>query len=246
MPERIGVVVEGSILVVVVQAIQLEIQMRDVNVLPAIAVHVRRVDAHSRFVAAVLARRNAGNQRNILKRSIVFVEEKKIRPGVVGDGDVGPAIVVEIGEHHAHALRFRLADAGRVAHVGECSVVIVVVELGFLPFVVARIAVRAVARPALAAPQIILRRPLDIVGDHQVQPAIFVVVKPSCAGRPSAFIGDAGFRGDIGERSIAVIVVKNRAAVSGHIQDRDSRRCRSPRRRRLDRSGPLRPRRPFR
>ena len=41
----------------------------------------------------------------------MLVDEKKIRPGVVGDGDVGPAVVVEIGEDHAHSFGFGFADA---------------------------------------------------------------------------------------------------------------------------------------
>ena len=186
----------------------------------AVAVHVRGIDAHSGFVAAVLAGRDTGHERNILKGSIVFIEEEKIRPGVVGDGDVGPAIVVEIGEHHAHAFRFRFSHSRRIAHIGKRSVVIVVIQLGFLPFVIARIAVRAVTRPAFAAPQIVLRSPVDIVGDQKIEPAVFVVVKPSRAGRPFAFICDARFCGDVGERSIAIIVIENGAAIAGHVKIR--------------------------
>ena len=150
------------------------------------------------------------------KGSVVLVEKQKIRPGVVGDGDVGPAVVVEVGQHHAHALGFRLAHAGRVAHVGEGSVVIIVVELGLLPFVVAGMAVGAIAGPVLAAPEIVLGRPLDVVGDQQVEPAVLVVIEPSGAGGPSAFVRDAGFGGDVGESSVAVVVIEDGAAVAGH------------------------------
>jgi len=59
----------------------------------------------------------------------VIVQKKKIGPGVVGDGDVGPTVVVEIGEDDAHALCFGLANAGRIADVGEGAVAIVVIEL---------------------------------------------------------------------------------------------------------------------
>src|SRR4029077_14992264 len=112
-----------------------------------------------------------------LKRSVVLVEEEKIGPGIVGDGDVGPAVIVEVGEDDAHALRFGFADSRRFAYVGEGAVVIVVIELGLLPLVVSGMAVGAVAGAMLAAVEIIFGRPLDVVGDHQIEPAIFVVVK---------------------------------------------------------------------
>ena len=47
--------VERSVLIVVVEAIQFEIEMRDVNILPAVAVNVGGVDAHAGFVAAIFA-----------------------------------------------------------------------------------------------------------------------------------------------------------------------------------------------
>ena len=214
----IRVVVEGSVMVVVVEAIQFEIEVRDVDVEPAVAIHVGGVDAHAGFVTAVLAGRHAGNERNILKGSVVLVEKKKIRPGVVGDGDVRPAVAVEVREDDAHAFRFGLADAGCVAHVGESAVVIVVVELGFLSLVIVGIAVRAIAGAAFAAPEICFRRPFDVIGDNEIEPAVLVVIKPARAGGPSAFIGDAGFGGDVGESSVTVVVVENRAAVAGDVE----------------------------
>src|SRR4029077_17736652 len=75
------IVIEGAIVIVVVQAIQFEIKMRDVDILPAVAVDVGGVDAHAGFVAAIFAGGDSGSQRDILERSVVLVEEKKIRPG---------------------------------------------------------------------------------------------------------------------------------------------------------------------
>src|ERR1700730_11115969 len=112
----------------------------------------------------------------------MFVDEQKIGPGVVGDSDVRPAVVVEVRQHHAHTLGFGLAYSRRIAHVGKGAITVVMVELGLLPFVVAGMAVGTIARPAFAAPDIILRRPLDIVGDDEIEPTVLVIVKPSCTG----------------------------------------------------------------
>ncbi len=82
----------------------------------------------------------------------MFVEKEEIRPSIVGDGDIRPTIVVEVGENDAHALGFWLADARLFADVGECAVVIVVVELSLLSFVIPGIAVGTIAGTAFAAP----------------------------------------------------------------------------------------------
>src|SRR5713101_3531987 len=81
-------------------------------------------------------------------------------------------------------------------------------------------AVGTIAGAMLAAVEIILGRPLDVVGDHEIEPAVFVVVKPSCAGGPAALVGDTGLGGDIGEGAIAIVVVENGAAVAGDVDVR--------------------------
>src|SRR5579872_698805 len=86
---------------------------------------------------------------------------------------------------------------------------IVMVQLDALAFVIARMAVRAIARTVFAAPDVVFRTPLDVVRHHQIEPAIFVVIEPSCAGRPSTFIRDSGLCRYIRERAIPVIVIQD-------------------------------------
>ena len=109
---------------------------------------------------------------------------------------------------------------GCIAHIGKSSVVIVVIELDVLALVVAGMAIGAIARPALATPNVVLRTPVDVVGHDQIEPAIFVVIEPSGARGPSAFVGDSSLRGDVGERSVSVVVIKNGAAIAGDVQIR--------------------------
>src|SRR6516162_3649833 len=52
------------------------------------------------------------------------------------------------------------------------------VELDVLAFVVAWMAVGAVARTMFAAPQVVFGRPVDVVQHHQVEVAVAVVVEP--------------------------------------------------------------------
>src|SRR5947209_20602523 len=94
------------------------------------------------------------------------------------------------------------------------------VELGLLPFVVPRMTVGTVTGTVFATPKIIFRLPLDVIADHQVQPAVLVVVKPSCTRGPSAFVGNAGRGGDVGERAIAVIEVEKSTTVASNVKVR--------------------------
>src|SRR5437879_813485 len=71
--------------------------------------------------------------------------------------------------------------------------------------------------PSTAAPDVVLRRPFDVVCHHQVEITVLVVVEPARAGGPCAVIGNPGFSGHISERAIPVVVVEDRAAIAGDI-----------------------------
>src|SRR5262249_46816041 len=98
------------------------------------------------------------------------------------------------------------------------AVVVVVIELEALAFVIPRMTVGAVARAVFAAPQIVAGRPVDVVQYDQIEIAVVVVVKPGRAGRPAAFVADSGLCRHVGEGSVAVVVIENRALVAGHIK----------------------------
>ena len=131
--------------------------MRHVEGLPAVAFDVGGVDTHARFVFSVLAGGDAGAEGDVVKRPVVVVDEEEVRPGVIGDCDVRPAVVIEVGQHHPHALRLRDADARFFAYVRERPVVVVVEQLDPLTLVVVGMAVGAIARPVFPAPDIVFR-----------------------------------------------------------------------------------------
>src|ERR1039457_6741271 len=60
---------------------------------------------------------------------------------------------------------------------------------------------------------------IDIVGDHQINQAIAVVVAKRRAGGPAA-VGHSGFGGDVGEGAIAVIAIEHVAAETGDVDIR--------------------------
>src|SRR5579859_4668752 len=215
-----SVIVKRLVVIIVIEPVKLEIQMGNVDIKPAVAIQIGSVNAHARFVLAVFAGRDAGAERNILESSVMLVDEKKIRPGVVGYRDVGPAVVVKIRQDKAHALGLRNSHAGFFAHIRERSVVIVVIELDFLSLVIIRVTVRAISGPMLAAPDIILGSPVNIVEHDQVEITVLVVIKPARAGGPATFVGHAGLLRDVGKRSVAVVVIEDGAPVAGDIEIR--------------------------
>src|SRR5579864_4708546 len=112
--------------------------MGDVNVLPSVAIHIGGVDTHTGLVPSIFACCNSRDERNVLECAVVFIDEQEVWPRIVCDSDIGPAIIVEVGQDNAHALGFRLSNSGGVAYIGEGSVVIVVIELDVLAFVISR------------------------------------------------------------------------------------------------------------
>src|SRR5579859_7706338 len=95
---------------------------------------------------------------------------------------------------------------------------VVVVELDVLAFVVSGMTVGAISRTPFTTPNIILGAPLDVVGDDQIKPAIFVVIEPARAGGPASFVSNTSSCRDIGKGTVAIVVIKNRAPITGDIQ----------------------------
>ena len=59
---------------------------------------------------------------------------------------------------------------------------------------------------------------VDVVGDEEIEMAVFVVVDPGAAGVPARFgagLEQAGAFGDVGEGAVAVVVIENILAVVG-------------------------------
>src|SRR5215472_16466883 len=150
----------------------------------------------------------------------MLIDEQEIRPRIVGDSDIRPAVIVEIGQHHAHPLGFGLPNARSLADISEGAIVVVVVKPGFLTTVVSRMTIRAVPLTVFSTPNVRFRRPLDVVSHNQIEPAILVVIEPSCAGGPSALIGHTGLCGYIGKGAIAIVQVENGSAVAGYVEVR--------------------------
>ena len=58
---------------------------------------------------------------------------------------------------------------------------------------------------------------IDVVCDHQIHEAIAIVIAERRARGPAA-VRDAGFRGHIGKRAVAIIVIENISTQAGDVE----------------------------
>jgi len=98
--------------------------------------------------------------------------------------DVHPAVVVDVGQHDAHAFDLWLAYAGLRADLRKGAVGVAVIQHEPLAATIVRVAVATVARPMLAAAEVGLGRPLDMIAVQEAQVAVAVIVEPAGAGGP--------------------------------------------------------------
>src|SRR6266542_4010266 len=136
-----------------------------------------------------------GRERGVFKRPAAQIP---IETGVlkieVRDKNVRPAVAINVGGVSSHA-RFGLAvfadgDAGLESHFAEATVVIVTEK---------EIRVR-------------------VVSDEDVLPAVVVEVECNYAQTAAGVRPDPGSFGNIGEGSVAVVMVKDRTVVTEYHQ----------------------------
>ena len=76
---------------------------------------------------------------------------------------------------------------------------------------------RYLQKGALPKPGKIVEVKVDVIGDHQIDESIAVIVAKRCAGRPAA-VGDTCLRGYIGEGAVAIVAIEHVAAEAGDIK----------------------------
>ena len=81
----------------------LAVEVGDRQVGPPVAVEVAAGDAHARLVTPTGVGRHPRNVTDFLEPESPQVPEEEVRRAVVGDEEVDPAVVVEVGGHHAQA-----------------------------------------------------------------------------------------------------------------------------------------------
>ena len=91
-------------------------------------VEIDRVDAHPGAGPAFLAERDAGLEAQLGEGAVAVVAIELVRLRVVGDEDVGPAVLVVVEQRHAERLRRHVEEAGLGGDVVEGAVALVAIE----------------------------------------------------------------------------------------------------------------------
>ena len=193
---------EQPVLVVAVESVGLHIVIGHDDIHQAVPVVVGRVGAHSRFGIGFFVIAGAGKQGHVFESTLAVVLIVEIPYRVVGDVEVHPAVIVEIGRHHPQALALRIEDAGRGGHVPEAAAAQVLVEPVGDAVVVARITVGSdVLQLAVGTG---FEAGLQVVGHVEIQVTVIVHVEKGGAGAPVGTT-DAGFGRNVAEGSVPVV-----------------------------------------
>src|SRR4029077_16593370 len=180
----------------------------------AVEIVIGSGDAHAGLRLSIGAEGAAGFDRDVRESTVLFVLIESAGGGIVGNINVRPAIVVEIGSEHAEtvgAVSFK--DAGFFTDVAECSVAVIVIKNVFAT-IESGWATRdhdafVEARTGFGDRRG-LQVKIDVVGNKEVQAAIAIVVYESTASVPALTVsGDASFFADIRKGAIAVVAVEN-------------------------------------
>src|SRR5205823_6152663 len=180
----------------------------------AVEIIIGSGDAHAGLRLAVGAQRAAGFQCNVNERPVFLVLVWRTGCGIVGDVNVRPSVVVEIGGEHAKAIgAIGFEDAGCFTDVGKCAVTVVVIQNIFSAVEPWRTASHHDAFVQTRAGFGYgggLQIEIDVIRDEKIDVAVAVVVDESAACVPAlAASGHAGFLANVSEGAVPVVVVEN-------------------------------------
>src|SRR5882672_8908295 len=212
-----GHVVEGFVVSITINGVHLLIDVGNEQVLPAILIEVRGVDAHARSSTALLAECNTGGETNFFKLAVAAVSKEKILDCIVRDKKIHPTVIVDICRDDSPRLAENFTDARLHRYVCECTVAVVVEEQAARRWINTRNAVKTFARALISAELVLRFIELDEPANEQIEFAIVVIVKPDGTGRPTRR-GKARFFSHVGERSVTVVAIENISAVLSHIK----------------------------
>ena len=127
---------------------------------------------------------------DLLEAHPAEVAEQEVGRGVVGDEQVDPAVVVEVGGDHPEAAAVAVDDPGLGRHIDEPAPVVAEEVVG-QGLGVERVAVEIGLRLRVAADPGVVEVPGRVVADVEVEVAVAVQVGQRRRGRPVASAAQA-------------------------------------------------------
>src|SRR5690348_6693429 len=199
----IGDLFEVPVTFIAIEQIVLVGKIRDRDGWAAGVIVITERNSHGRLLRAVIAYGRPRLEPDVGEFAIAFVFVKVFWRGIVRDVYVGTPRVVEVGPDDAEAVVTRtIVDSSRLGDVRESTVTVIMKKRVAGSAQAARATLYVdtaifAERRAAEARQVV-EMEVHIVGDHQIDIAIAIVVAKGSTGGPAP-IGDAGFLRYIGE-----------------------------------------------
>src|SRR5229473_176504 len=192
---------------VAIEGVGLLFEVGDEEAEAAAMVVIAPVDAHVAELHAFAAEGHAGEHAHVGEAAVVIVVVEIVGNGIVGDEQIGPAIVVVIHPNDSEAVVTDLiVDARLDGNFLEGAVAAIVIEeIAFaLQAPGAALHQNALEAAELVAAELgeIVHVQMRIAGDEKIDEAVAVIVAPGSAGHEAA-AADAGFFGDVLELAVA-------------------------------------------
>src|SRR5216684_1594874 len=178
-------------------------------------------NSHAGLRLAVGTQGAASLDGDVLKFPVLLVLIESAGRGIVGNINVGPAVVVEVGGEHSQTVGAVGTENSRsFGNVAERSVSVIVVENVLSSLQSGRAArhhhalIEARTRLGNGRSRQV---EINVVGDEKIEAAVAIVIDKRATCVPArAFARHARLLADVGESSISVVVVENVLAVVGY------------------------------
>ena len=201
-----------------VQAGGLIAEPRDKDIEFTVAIKICEICRHVSVVLSERPKPSAGRNPHFLKSAVVPVVVQEIPPRVIGHEEIGPAVVVVVAPHNAHAVEFvGIIYARLLGYILECTVsAIAKQEVCFSFHVIRQLDKGAFVTEGLRGVRKMMDIGVNVASDEQVEEPISIIVGPGCAGTEAANL-EAGFLRHVLESAATKIVIEHVVTVTGHV-----------------------------
>src|SRR5579872_2961912 len=111
-----------------VDGVHLVIHIGDKQILPAVLVVVGGIDTHAGAGATILTISNPGRESDVFELAFT-IDKKKIGNGVIGDEEIHPVVVIDVGRNRTPGFPESLSNAGFLRDITERAVAVVMKQV---------------------------------------------------------------------------------------------------------------------
>ena len=196
---------------------RLAVEVGDDQVDPAVPIQISGTHAHPRLIAAVGVRRDARHHAHLFEAEPAHVSKEEIRRPIVGDVQVDPPVVVDVGGDDSQPPPVVVDDPCFPGRVDEATAVIAKqsVREGYDEARGAADVPRCAGAPTELG---VGRIPGPIMADVEVEVAVVIEVREGGRSRPGAGASQAPSFGDVLEGAVALVAVEGVSIPSGDEQ----------------------------